>query len=141
MKKLRKFTKKAIPVIAVILLLGLVLSRVFQPDVSMTPEATITADQANDFIGKVVEVCGEVASARYVQEIGGQPTFINLGQPHPDQHFTVVIWGDDRLRWRASPEQMYSNRNICVTGRIELHEGTPQIIAENPDQISVSAYE
>lgn len=138
MKSLRKFAKKAIPVIAFILLMGLILSRVYRPDTELTPEITISAEQAHNHVGKTAKVCGTAASARFIENIGGKPTFINLGEPHPDQVFTIVIWENDRAAWSHPPEQLYRNRDICVTGRIQLHEGVPQIIAERPDQISVN---
>ncbi len=137
MKKLRKFAKKAIPVIAVILLLGLILSRVYQPDSTVTPEVSISAVDAEEHIGETAEVCGVVASASYAQHIGGEPTFINFKEDHPNQVFTVVIWGSNRLAWDQPPEQLYQGREICVTGRIELHEDVPQIEVQSPDQIRI----
>ena len=137
MKKFRKFTKKAIPIIAIILLLGLVFSRVYSPENSLEPEITITAEQAHNHLGKIAKVCGSVASARFMQNIGGEPTFINLGKPHPNQVFTIVIWGNDRPAWSSPPDQLYQDRDICVTGRILLHQGAPQIEAESPDQITI----
>lgn len=137
MKNLRKFTKKAIPVIAIILLLGLVLSRVYQPDSAVTPEVSVTAHEAGEHIGKAAEVCGNVASANHAQQVGGEPTFINFEEDHPNQVFTVVIWGNQRMAWDHPPEELYQNREICVTGRIEMHNDTPQIEVHSPDQISI----
>lgn len=139
MRKLRKWIKYLFPVVAVILLLGLVLSRVFQsePVTDLEPEHRINAFDAAEYIGTVAEVCGRVASAEYVTQVGGDPTFINLERPHPDQPFTAVIWGDDRHKWQTLPEQHYRNKEICVTGRIDEHEGTPQIRVTSPEQISV----
>jgi len=135
--KLRKHIVKIFPIVAIVLLAALLLSRVFSPNRDLTPEVHIDAAEAVDHIDKTAKVCGYVASARFVREIGGQPTFINFEKPHPDQVFTVVIWGEHRPAWRTPPEQLYENRAICATGRIRMHEGTPQIVVENPDQISL----
>lgn len=99
---------------------------------------TIAPDEAADRVGEVVRVCGAVESASWAREIGGRPTFLNLGRPYPDQPFTVVIWGEDRPRFGA-PERSYAGRRICVAGRIRLHEGTPRIVARRPAQIGLRA--
>lgn len=138
MKNIRKRLKYIFPVLIGIIVLGLVLSRIYQPDSPPPePEVRISADEASDYIGTAAEVCGEVASADYLTKIGGEPTFINFGRSHPNQFFTAVIWGSDRGKWTRPPEKRYMNREICVSGMIELHEGTPQIVVENPGQIEL----
>ena len=138
MKNIRKGLKYIFPVLILIMVAGLVLSRVYQPDsLSPKPEVRINAAEAGDYIGTAAEVCGEVASAEYLPQIGGEPTFINLGRAHPNQFFTVVIWGDNRGRWTNPPEQQYANSEICVSGMVEMHEGTPQIIVDRQDQIEM----
>ena len=125
------------PVIAIIMVAGLILSRVYRPDPPVPQtDLRITAFEASGHIGEPAEVCGVVASADFLPSIGGQPTFLNLGRPHPDQPFTVVIWGEDRSRWPVPPEERYLTRHICVTGTIRSHRGTPQIRAREPRQIS-----
>lgn len=90
---------------------GLVLSRIYQPESSPPePEVRITAAEAGDHIGTPAEVCGKVASVNYLKQVGGEPTFINLGRSYPNQTFTAVIWGDDRAKWTNPPEQQYEDR-------------------------------
>jgi hypothetical protein len=137
MKKLRKSIKYLLPALAVVLILGLILSRVYQPEPSLNPEGTIEARAASEYIGRVMEVCDYVASTDFREDIGGQPSFLNLGNPYPDQYLTVVIWGRNLGKWHESPYMIYSNRSICVTGRIEEYQGRPQIIVSSPEQISI----
>jgi len=68
---------------------------------------------------------------------GGEPTFINLGEKHPNQPLTTLIWGENRARWPQPPEVRYGGETICVTGEADLHEGTPQIVVSSPKQIQV----
>lgn len=138
MKNIRKRLKYIFPVLILIMVIGLVLSRIYQPDSPPPePEVKITAAKASEYIGTAAEVCGEVASADYLPQIGGKPTFLNLGKAHPNQLFTVVIWGRDRGKWTRPPEQQYNGRKICVSGIIETNEGTPQIIVDRPSQIEL----
>ncbi len=53
----------------------------------------ITARQAKDHVGEMETVCGKVVSARYASRSKGQPTFLNLDEPYPNEIFTIVIWG------------------------------------------------
>lgn len=97
---------------------------------------TYSPEEAADRVGEVARVCGTVESSSWVRDIRGRPTFLNLGRPHPDQLFTVVIWEDDRPRF-GTPERRFAGRRICVAGRIRTHEGTPQIEAVRPAQIGL----
>lgn len=121
------------------LVVGLLLSRhLVGPDASGEgPAVEITAREAAEHVGERAKVCGEVAGVTHATGIGGEPTFINLEREHPDQPLTALIWGNDRARWRTAPERRYPGREICVTGEIEMHEGTPQIIVSSPQQIHV----
>jgi hypothetical protein len=138
MKNIRKRLKYIFPALILVMIAGLVLSRVYRPDADVPePEVRIKAVEAGGYIGTAAEVCGEVASADYLPRVNGRPTFLNLGRPYPDHPFTAVIWGDNRSKWTEPPEQRYANREICVTGLIETHEGTPQIIVNGPGQIEI----
>lgn len=138
MKNIRKNLKFIFPVFIAIMILGLVLSRVYNPDrPAPKQEVSISAEEAKEHIGTVAEVCGTVASTDYLPQVGGKPTFINFGRPHPSQVFTAVIWSTDRYKWDIPPDRHYLNREICVTGRIKLHENTPQIVVEVPGQIAL----
>lgn len=138
MKNIRKWLKYLFPALIAVIVAGLILSRVYKPESSPPkPEVRINASEAAEHIGTAAEVCGEVASADYLPQVNGEPTFLNLGRAYPNQHFTAVIWGSNRNKWRESPEQLYSSREICVSGIIETHEGTPQIIVDRPAQIEI----
>jgi len=56
-------------------------------------QETITPQDAVKFICQQKTVCGTVASAHFAARSKGQPTFINLDKPYPNQIFTVLIWG------------------------------------------------
>jgi hypothetical protein len=133
----RKNILKLLPILAIVLLAGLVLSRVWSPETKQTPAITITVFEASDHIGNMAEVCGFVSSAVYLQQVRGRPTFLNFERPYPNQVFTAVIWGDNRSLWSTPPEFIYDQERVCVTGRITSHEGVPQIIMRNPDSIRI----
>ncbi len=97
---------------------------------------SISAAEAKNHIGETMSVCGEVASAHFAARSRGNPTFLNLDKPYPDQIFTVLIWGNDRHKF-GNPEQIYRDKNICTTGRITEYRGVPEIVATEPSQITM----
>lgn len=97
----------------------------------------IPAAKAADHVGERGTVCGEVASTRYAPSANGEPTFLNLGRPYPDQLVTALIWGEHRPKFDRPPEEHFRDRRICVTGKITEYRGTPQIIVRRPDQIEI----
>ena len=98
----------------------------------------LTASEAKDHIGETTTVCGSVVSTRYAASTRGQPTFLNLDKPYPSQVFTVVIWGSARIKFGA-PESAYRGKRICVAGKITEYRGVPQVVADDPGQITVEA--
>lgn len=96
-------------------------------DTGQEVSGSITPLEAAAHIGDVANVCGYVASTRYLPR-GRRPTFLNMGRPYPDQDFTVVILGVDRTKFGEAPERAFRDKDICVTGRIEVYRGKPQIV-------------
>jgi hypothetical protein len=101
-------------------------------------QSSISAFEARNHVGEKETVCGQVASTHYAARSRGNPTFINLEKPYPNQIFTVLIWGSDRAKF-GDPEEMYGNKHICVTGTITDYRGVPEIIASAPAQIKMQA--
>ncbi|MGA8184262.1 MAG: hypothetical protein WB819_11550 [Terriglobia bacterium] len=65
----------------------------------------------------------------------GQPTFLNFGKPYPHHVFTAVIWGLDRGKF-GDTQQLYLNKNICVTGRITAYHAQPEMTLHSPKQVT-----
>ncbi len=101
-------------------------------------QTPISGAQAKSHVGQKATVCGEVASTHYAARSRGNPTFINLDMPYPNQIFTVLIWGSDRPKFGA-PERDYRDKRICVSGKISDYRGVPEIIAREPSQIKVQS--
>ena len=96
----------------------------------------ITAAEAKDHVGERATVCGQVVSTRYADRSKGQPTFLNLDKPYPNEIFTILIWGEDRPKF-GEPETKYRGARVCATGLIKSYRGTPEIEATEPNQIEL----
>ena len=97
---------------------------------------SISAAEAKNHVGERATVCGEVASTHYAARSRGNPTFINLDKPYPNQIFTVLIWGSDRPKF-GDPEEAYRSKRICVTGKVSDYKGVPEIVAYEPSQVKI----
>ena len=95
-----------------------------------------TSKEAAFHVGETATVCGVVASKKWATRTKGQPIFLNLDEPYPNQIFTILIWGSDRPAF-GSPENMYARKRMCVTGKIKKYRGKVEIIVKNPKQIIV----
>ena len=58
-----------------------------------------------------------------------------LGKAYPAQIFTAVIFGNDRAKF-GEPDKTLQGKRICVTGKIELYRGAPEVILHDPEQLN-----
>jgi hypothetical protein len=96
---------------------------------------SLSPEEAVKHVGSNATVCGLVSSATYATRLSGEPTFINLGKPYPDQEFTAVIFGTDRAKF-GTPEVSLRGKRVCVIGDIRLFRGKPEIILHDPKQLT-----
>ena len=109
------------------------------PTVAATvePEPTwIPWSEAINHIGEWATVCGGVPYANYLSDRRGQPTFIVIGKSYLDpEHFTIVIWGEDRDNFSTPPEDAYLTETVCVAGWIEPYGEAAQVTVSSPADI------
>ena len=97
--------------------------------------ASLTTNEAASHVGESATICGTVASANYASRSKGQPTFLNLDKPYPNQTFTAVIWGSDRAKF-GTPESALLGKQVCATGVIQLFRGRPEVVLHDPSQLT-----
>jgi len=95
----------------------------------------IKAQDAAAHVGDSLTVCGEIFTARYFEDSKMKPTLLNMGAAFPDQPITIVIFDDVRSKLSFKPEEKWIHKDICVTGKIELYKGKPEIVIHDPKQI------
>ena len=95
---------------------------------------TYTTAEAADHLGEQATVCGIVEGGYYAKSSAGQPTFLNLDGAYPNQKFTIVIWGDNRYKFK-SPERRYNNKKLCATGIIDSYNGIPKIVVSDKSRL------
>jgi hypothetical protein len=93
----------------------------------------IKDSEAVHYVGKNVEVRGLVVSVT-TSPLG--TTFINFGREYPNQTFAGFIAAGSKIatdQWVAGLQ----GKIIGITGKIELHQGKPEIKVTSTDQIKL----
>lgn len=98
-------------------------------------QTAINLEGVHQHVGDSVTVCGKVYSGRYLESANNSPTFLNIGAKYPDQLLTALIWNDVRKQLGGKPEDDYNNKEICISGKVELYKDKPQIVIKKPEQI------
>lgn len=94
---------------------------------------------------RVVLVEGIVVRTFYARTSKGKPTFLDFHDPYQGW-FKCVIWEEDRetlepIRDRfieafpPDPETHFLNKKVRVRGRINIYQGSPEIVLTEPSQI------
>lgn len=98
-------------------------------------EEPIPWDQAADSVGRSAAVVGPVAEVTRAADVGGQPTFINLGAAHPERpRFDVVVYDDVAARFEE-PLTGLAGETVCAIGEVGQRDGVPQTIIDAPPQL------
>src|SRR5450631_3877030 len=90
-------------------------------------QTKISIDSVTKHYGERVTVCSKVYGTKASEKV----TFINLGAAYPNSLLTIVIFTKDKSNFKVTPETMYADKNICVTGILKEYEeyrGRPEII-------------
>ncbi len=78
-------------------------------------------------------VCSRIYGVRSTDKI----TQINVDAPFPNSPLTVIIFASSYDKFSLPLTDYYKDKNVCVTGKIELYKGKPQIIVDNPERIKI----
>ena len=103
--------------------------------IASVAQTKISIDSVNSHKGELVTVCGKVYGTKTLEK--SQITFIDLGAHYPDAPLTLVIFEKDKVNFPQSPETLYADKQICVTGMIKEYKGKLEIDVESPKEIVV----
>ena len=92
---------------------------------------TITPDSAKYFADSLKTVCGKVSKV-FVSKT--KTTFINFSN-EKETYFTAVVFAKDSSTFQEYKLTSWKDKNVCITGKIKMYKGKPEIILKSKDQI------
>jgi TonB family protein len=107
-------------------------TRAFSEDV-----AVITPERAADYVGRDVVVHGVVAQVGVSED--GDSLFLNLGGTYPLHVFNAVIFKKSLQRFPDA--QSWEGKVVKIRGTVQRYKGKgkPEIILEQPQQLTVDS--
>lgn len=97
---------------------------------------TVPLDSVQFYEGKTITVCSKVQGT-FVTKGEKKTTYINFGKPYPNNTFTVVIFESDLPNFKYTPSEYLKDKQVCLTGKVEIYKGKPQIIVKKEEQIKI----
>lgn len=94
------------------------------------PSAPVPWQEAAAYAGQRITVEGVVVDTYKSDKV----IFLNFGPRRSD--FKVVIFASAWDRWPQPPDALYDGQRLHVTGEVQLYNGAPEIIVDEPGQIS-----
>ncbi len=64
-------------------------------------------------------------------------TFLDFNIPYQG-YFYAVIFSNDLGNFNFSPASYYLNKEVRITGLVQIYNGSPEIIVNSPSQIEVA---
>ena len=97
----------------------------------------IKVEESKDYIGDTVKICTKIFDASYEEAAKGSPTYLYTTSHNPGATLTFVIWGERRRFFDYKPEKDLKEREVCVTGKLELMKDKPVIVIDRQSQIDI----
>jgi len=98
-------------------------------------QTKIAAKDAAKHIGDSVSITGKVFGGKLFTP--SNMTLLDIGGYNPNQALTIMIPGADRRKFKGQPEVDYKGRNVTVTGKLILYKNKPEIVVNDPKQLSL----
>lgn len=89
-------------------------------------------------VGDSVRLCAKVHNSRYFQSAINRPTILDVSDSYTNP-LNIIIWDHDRKNFANAPESLYNNKEVCISGLVEVYNNIPQIVIRNRNQITVKS--
>jgi len=101
-----------------------------------TPSAPVVSwTVATNYVGQYVTVEGTIVYTYYSSYSG--TSFLDFNYPYQG-YFYGVIFSSDAGNFGCSITSFYLNKEVRITGTVQLYNGAPEIIVHTPSQIEVA---
>lgn len=90
-------------------------------------------------VGDSVSFSARVFSTRYFESSENGPTLLDINNSYGAPLVNIVIWQQDRKNFSEAPEILYQNREVRISGTVELYNNLPQLVIRSRKQIMVTS--
>lgn len=91
------------------------------------------------YVGDTVQFCSKVYTSHYYEGADGKPTLLDVRSASTEPLVSTLILGEDRKLFNDAPEKLYTNRDVCMSGTVQIVNGVPQMLIRKRDQIKVKS--
>ena len=104
---------------------------------SANAQKEISVEEAKDNIGDTVKICTKIFDTKFDETSKGTPTYLYTSSHNPNATLSFVVWGEKRKYFDYKPEKDLKEREVCVTGKLELLKDKPIIVIDRQSQIDI----
>lgn len=97
----------------------------------------IKIEEAKDNVGDTVKVCTKILNVVFEENAKGSPTWLYSTTDNANAPLTFVIWGEKRKSFDYKPEKDLKERDVCISGKIELLKEKPILVIDKQSQIDI----
>ena len=105
----------------------------------MKPLQQINAKDVAGHIGDSVQFCSRTYNSRYNATSGNGPAVLELQADFSEPIVNVIILPEDRAKFGDAPETFFLNKDVCVSGVLELRDDTPSVIVRSKEQLRIKS--
>ena len=98
----------------------------------------IKIEDAAQHEGDSVTICSKVYGGRYMSKSASAITLLNFGGLYPNALLTILIKPNNRAAFTNKPEEFYVGKDVCITGKIIMFKGKPEIELFSEKGISIN---
>ena len=98
----------------------------------------IKIEDAAQHEGDSVTICSKVYGGRYMSNSASAITLLNVGGLYPNALLTILIKPNNRAAFTNKPEEFYVGKDVCITGKIIMFKGKPEIELFSEKGISIN---
>ena len=102
---------------------------------SVFAQKEIKIDEAENHPGETVKICTKIYGGKSILNARDTLTLLDAGKPYPDAPLRLVIKGKAQSEFTGDIVKYYRGMNVCISGKIELYKGKPEIKITDKAQI------
>jgi micrococcal nuclease len=93
----------------------------------------INYKEAENYLGRKVIIKGNIIDTAQLEDI----TFLNFSHNYRNT-LSIVIFNSNLSKFSYQPAEYLKDKEVMILGEVEMYDGAPQIIVEDPENINVN---